>query len=188
MEAKGMPDAISNLLSPAAMSHRREEPLQASRLPQQLPLKRTPIPLHAKPASRNKLWSRLEQGLRVADLLLHSGGFSCIVLDLGSLRAEYASRVPLATWFRFRAAAERSQSNVLLLTQHTCAKTSAGLVLRLAEASISGDRESVCAGLQHRAELARQRFVPNHVLPLRKPPQSTPFAEWQANTVWGGPR
>jgi recombination protein RecA len=149
---------------------------------------RTPIPMQAKPASRNKLWSRLEKGLRVVDLLLNAGGFSCIVLDLGSLSAEYASRVPLATWFRFRTTAERTQSNVLLLTQHACAKTSAGLVLRLDEARISGDKQTVFTGLQHRAELARQRFVPNHVLPLRKPPQSVPFAEWQAHTVWGGPR
>ena len=59
------------------------------------------------PAPRRKHWSRLEQGLRVTDLLLQAGGFSCIVMDMGSLKAEYASRVPLATWFRFRAAAER---------------------------------------------------------------------------------
>ncbi len=60
-----------------------------------------------KTAPRRKSWSRLEQGLRVTDLLLQAGGFSCIVLDMGSLNAEYALRVPLATWFRFRAAAER---------------------------------------------------------------------------------
>ncbi len=61
-----------------------------------------------KPVPKGKSWSRLEQALRVTDLLLQAGGFSCIVLDMGSLNAEYALRVPLATWFRFRAAAERA--------------------------------------------------------------------------------
>ena len=89
-----------------------------------------------KTAPRRKSWSRLEQGLRVTDLLLQAGGFSCIVLDMGSLNAEYALRVPLATWFRFRAAAERLQSNVLLLTQHACSRNSAGLVLRLDPGSV----------------------------------------------------
>jgi hypothetical protein len=141
---------------------------------------------------RRKSWSRLEQGLRVSDLLLQAGGFSCIVLDLGSLNAEYALRVPLATWFRFRAAAERWQSNVVLLTQHSCSRNSAGLVLRLDPGRVldpdSPHGSTVFTGLQHRAELARQRFPQGNVLPLRKPPQTVPAAQWQAKTVWTGSR
>jgi len=78
-----------------------------------------------------KPWSRIEQALRVTDLLLQAGGFSAIVLDLGSIAPEHVSRIPLATWFRYGAAAERSRTSVLLLTQHACSKSSAGLVLRL---------------------------------------------------------
>ena len=139
-------------------------------------------------APARKSWSRLEQGLRVTDLLLQAGGFSCIVLDLGSLNAEYALRVPLATWFRFRAAAERLQSNVLLLTQHACSRNSAGLVLRLDPASMLSDSSTVFTGLKHQAELTRQRFPQDKVLPLRKQPQSVPTAQWQAKTVWAGSR
>ena len=141
-----------------------------------------------KAASRRKSWSRLEQGLRVTDLLLQAGGFSCIVLDMGSLNAEYALRVPLATWFRFRAAAERLQSNVLLLTQHACSRNSAGLVLRLDPGSVLSDGSTVFTGLEHRAELARQRFPRDNVFPLRKQPQSVQTAQWQARTVWAGCR
>src|ERR1700678_4066585 len=128
---------------------------------------------------KRKSWSRLEQGLRVSDLLLQAGGFSCIVLDMGGLNAEYALRVPLATWFRFRAAAERQQSNVLLLTQHSCAKSSAGLVLRLDPGSVLTQDSTIFTGVEHRAELVRQRSAGN-VLPLRKPPQSVYTAQWQA--------
>ena len=122
-----------------------------------------------KTAPRGKSWARLEQALRVTDLLLQAGGFSCIVLDMGSLNAEYALRVPLATWFRFRTAAERLQSNVLLLTQHACSRNSAGLVLRLEPGSVLAPDSTIFTGLEHRAELARQRFPqsPGNVFPLR---------------------
>jgi recombination protein RecA len=136
----------------------------------------------------SKSWARLEQALRVTDLLLQAGGFSCIVLDMGSLNAEYALRVPLATWFRFRAAAERLQSNVLLLTQHACSRNSAGLVLRLEPGSVLTADSTIFTGLEHRAELARQRFPqsPGNVLPIRKQPQSVQTTQWQGRTHWAG--
>jgi hypothetical protein len=124
----------------------------------------------------------------VSDLLLQAGGFSCIVLDMGSLNAEYALRVPLATWFRFRAAAERLQSNVVLLTQHACSRNSAGLVLRLDPGNVLGKDGTIFTGLEHRADLARQRFAQGNVLPLRKQPQSVQTAQWQSKSVWAGQR
>ena len=187
MEVKGLSEAVSDLLGAV--------PLCAEALHKQRPESKQPGPQltqfptpHKKIAPTRKSWSRLEQGLRVTDLLLQAGGFSCIVLDLGSLNAEYALRVPLATWFRFRAAAERLQSNVLLLTQHACSRNSAGLVLRLDPASMLSDSSTVFTGLKHQAELTRQRFPQGNVLPLRKQPQSVPTAQWQAKTVWAGSR
>jgi hypothetical protein len=161
------------------------------------------VPLPAiKKAPRSKSWTRLEQALRVTDLLLQAGGFSCIVLDMGSLNAEYALRVPLATWFRFRAAAERLQSNVLLLTQHACSRNSAGLVLRLQPGSVLAPDSTIFTGLEHRAELARQRFPqsPGNVFPMRstagptagrgrrdrKQPQSVQTTQWLGRTLWAG--
>jgi recombination protein RecA len=139
------------------------------------------------PATQKKSWSRLDQGLRVADLLLHAGGFSCLVLDLGGLEPEYASRVPLATWFRFRAAVERGQSNLVLLTQHASAKSSAGLVLHLTGTSpLAGER--VLHGLEHQVELTRQRFAPDNLLPLRKPVGRVSSSTWQAKPAWAGER
>jgi recombination protein RecA len=137
---------------------------------------------------KRKLWSRLEQGLRVSDLLLQAGGFSCVVLDIGSLPAEYALRVPLATWFRFRAAAERLQANVLLLTQHACSRNSAGLVLRLNPGNVLNHDSTIFTGLEHKAELACQRFPQGNVLPLRKQPQNVQTAAWQVRTAWAGRR
>jgi recombination protein RecA len=195
MEAKGLSAAVSDLLGSAVTAPRCAQPLHKSRPepqrhePEQPGRQLTPFLADAiKPAPKRKSWSRLEQGLRVTDLLLQAGGFSCIVLDMGSLNAEYASRVPLATWFRFRAAAERLQSNVLLLTQYACSKNSAGLVLRLDPGRVLSDDSTIFSGLEHRADLTRQRFPQDNVFPLRKQPQSVQTAQWQARTVWAGRR
>jgi recombination protein RecA len=179
MEVRGLSDAVSDLLS---NSPRCAEELHKPRPEPQIyePMS-TPQLVAKKPAARMKSWSRLEQALRVTDLLLQAGGFRAIVLDMGSLGAEYALRVPLATWFRFRASAERLQSNVLLLTQQPSARSSAGVVLRLQPGRVSSAGATVFTGVEHRAELARQRF--DNVLPLRKPPQSV---RWESKTPWAG--
>jgi hypothetical protein len=137
--------------------------------------------------AQGKPWSRLDQALRVTDLLLQAGGFSAIVFDMGSVAPEFATRVPLATWFRYRAAAARVQASLLLLTQHPSAKTSAGLVLRLDAAPPADKDQAVFSGLVNHAELTRRRFEPAmsepmHIIPIRKPPAST--AVWRSNTAW----
>jgi len=187
MEAKGLSAAVSDLLAPrcAEPLHKpRPQPKQYE--PQnQAPEIHGSQPAGKKPAHRSKSWSRLAQALRVTDLLLQAGGFSCIVVDMGSLNAEFVLRVPLATWFRFRSAAERLQANVLLLTQHACAKSSAALVLQLEPGGALTQNSTIFTGLEHQAEVARQRSGGN-VLPLRKPPQSVRTAQWQA--PWAGRR
>jgi len=123
-------------------------------------------------------------------LLLQSGGFRAIVLDLGSIAPEYSSRVPLATWFRYRAAAERSQASILLLTQHACAKSSAGLVLRLRPGNVLGEETTVFTGVEYCVEVSRERFKADstNVIPMRKPPQSAGTASWHSRTTWAGRR
>jgi hypothetical protein len=137
-----------------------------------------------------KPWTRIEQALRATDLLLQAGGFSAIVLDLGSIAPEHVSRIPLATWFRYGAAAERSRTSVLLLTQHACSKSSAGLVLRLQGGPPLSGKSTVLAGLERHVDVSRQRSTEASakVVPLRKPPQLASGADWQSKTVWTGIR
>ena len=183
-EAKGLSPAIENLLGTqtpvCAESVRKPRPKKedcgqpAVRMPGR------------RKAPAGKPWLRLDQALRVTDLLLQAGGFASIVLDMGSIEPEHALRVPLATWFRFRAAAERTQMNFLLLTQHACAKNSAGLVLHLGESRALAKAATIFTGIEHRAELEYNRFAqsPANVLPLRKPVQSIRAAAWQGKTSW----
>jgi hypothetical protein len=142
------------------------------------------------PSRSSKPWSRIEQALRSADLLLQGGGFSTIVLDMGSLAPEFVSRVPLATWHRYRLASERTQSSILLLTQYACAKSSAELLLRLQPASPICDEATVFTGIEPHVEVARQRFTPmaNTVVSIRKPSRSENAASWQSRTAWAGQR
>jgi hypothetical protein len=190
-EVRGLSDAVGDLLRPEAIAPRCAEPQRRAR-PVQKSFEPSPQPssITARQLSRScKPWSRIEQALRATDLLLQGGGFSAIVLDMGGLAPEFVSRVPLATWFRYRAAAERTQSSILLLTQHACAKSSAELVLRLRCAEAFCDEVTVFTGIRTSLEVARNRFAqPANVLPLRKPPQSHSATSWESRTAWAGRR
>jgi hypothetical protein len=84
------------------------------------------------PGKTAKPWARLDQALRATDLLLQAGGFAAIVLDLGSTAPEHGARIPLATWFRFRQAADRTRCSLLVLAQEPLAQSSAAVVLECA--------------------------------------------------------
>ncbi len=188
-EIKGLSDAIGGLLNRGAIAPRCAESQRRQHPPRET---FEPVPLRS-PLRLDKSFipgpfSRIDQAVRVTDLLLQAGGFSALVLDLGSIAPEYVSRVPLATWFRYRAAAERTQASILLLTPHACAKSSAALVLRMHPGEPLRDESSVFTGMEHRIETERERLTPvsTNVIPQRKPPQSDRQAAWQSRTVWAG--
>jgi hypothetical protein len=196
-EVKGLAEAVSGLLHPKPIAPRCAESqpkARAERQPKDGPEQETFVPTQQLCAQQTTLrtcpgkpWTRIEQALRVTDLLLQAGGFSAIVLDMAGVAAEHVSRVPMATWFRYRAAAERTQASVLLLTQHPCAKSSGELLLRFQPGEACRDELTVFTGLEHRVEIARQRFAaPTNVVPLRKPPQREAYLRSQ--TTWASAR
>jgi recombination protein RecA len=188
-EMNGLSDAVGGLLQGEAIAPRCAEPQR-----RKYPAHETVEPVSPQVFQRLDKsvipgpLARIDQALRVTDLLLQGGGFSALVLDLGSITPEYASRVPLATWFRYRAAAERTQASILMLTQHPCAKSSAGLVLRMQAGDPLRDESTVFTGIEHRIEIERERFgpAPGNVVPLRKPPQSERQTTWRSRTAWAG--
>ena len=191
MEVKGLPNGISGLLQGHAVTARCAEPQARIRPERETFEPPSPQILRTRFATRTaKPWASIEQALRATDLLLQAGGFSTIVLDLGSILPEHVSRIPLATWFRYRAAAERSRASVLLLTQHACSKSSAGLVLHLHASSPAVSDSTLLAGLERHVEVSRQRFTqpPQKVVPLRKPPQRATTANWRSHATWAGVR
>ncbi len=173
------------------------EPLDKSQKQQpEASLAGTPPPQLSRSAS--PIWKALDQALRATDLLLAAGGFSAIVLDLGSTAPEFAWRIPLATWFRFRAGAERSRTVLLVLTQHPCTRSSAELVLSLAAAEPQTS-STVLTGTRFAITVDRQRFeqtptasLPEAAEPLantlhlvpRKPPARERRTFWQRESSW----
>jgi recombination protein RecA len=190
-EVKGLSDAVSGLLRPEIFAPRCAEPQHKERPEKKAfesSAQKRPARLSRRPTPSVKPLSRLDQALRVTDLLLQAGGFCAIVLDMGSIAPEYATRVPLATWFRYRAAAERTQASIVLLTQHSCAKSSGELLLRFQPGRARCDEATVFTGIEHGLEVVRRRFTqaPTNVVPLRKPPQSENTVSWRSRTTWAG--
>lgn len=116
----------------------------------------SPASATAMKAREQKPWDRLDRALRVTDQILQSGGFRIVVLDLCSTPAQEALRIPSATWFRFRRAAQESDAILLLLTREPCARSSAACVL---ECSVTEPPrvQGVLTAATRIAEVARQR-------------------------------
>jgi hypothetical protein len=191
-EMKGISTAISDLLRPEVTTPRCSEsppdrqPGRNNFEPNLSPV----MPKRRLRAQSGKPWSRIEQALGATDLLLQSGGFSAVVLDLAGINPEYVSRVELSIWFRYRAAVERTQASLLLLSQQPCVKSAGELLLRFHAGKARRDEKTVFAGIEHRLEIERRRFVPSmsNVVPLKKPAQRENVAYWHSQSTWIGTR
>jgi hypothetical protein len=141
---------------------------------------------------------RLEQLLRVTDLLLEGGGFGLIVLDLGDLPPQTARRIPLTTWFRFRRAVEHTPTVLLAVERQSIAGSCSSLLIKLGLIKLgsiklnpSEDPErpmnsqfpapthaQLLTGLEITAELVRSRME-------RKPVRSAEIT-FASKTAWAG--
>jgi hypothetical protein len=190
-EVNGLSDAIEELLQPTLTAPRCAEPIHKPRPKQESfePSTRMIVGNERAP-KRTKPWDSITQALRSTDLILQSGGFGAIVLDMAGLPPEVISRIELSTWHRYRVAAERTQSSILLLSQYPCAKSSSELQLRLLPAEDLVDEATVFTGIQPRVEVSRQRFAQpvTNVVVTRKPPQKESVASWRCRTTWAGAR
>ncbi len=130
-----------------------------------------------------KPWSRLEQALKATDLLLQTGGFAAIVLDMSDVLPQQAMRIPLASWYRFRLAAEQARTVLILLTQSPCASSCAALALRCEPASTDAwsNGETPLFQNQHYT-LIRERNRNEGLARIEKKPPAR--AQWQAETEW----
>jgi hypothetical protein len=138
------------------------------------------------------VWDRLDQGLRATDLLLNTGGFRAIVVDMGDVGPEQARRVPLASWYRFRLQAEKSQAILLLVTQAACASSCASVVLRCLEADERWQYANeapaglpLLTGFRYRVGADRKRGSAQESFHLcKKKPVSVAETSWNCTTLW----
>jgi recombination protein RecA len=110
---------------------------------------------------------------------LHAGGFRVVVLDLASAPSEQALRIPSATWFRFRRAAQDGDAILLLLTQQPCAQSSAACVVQCFPRFESSAVSNVFGSLHHSAEVIRQRSTEAYGKKA-----AGRVAQWEAAAPW----
>lgn len=148
------------------------------------------MPKAAKNGRGFRRWeSALGQLLKVTDLLLQSNGFGMIVLDLGDVPPESARRIPLASWFRFRRAVERTPTALLVLEQRPIAGSCSSVILNISAAHAQKNR-----GLRPKpahAELLDPFAITAQVLgsrlerqAQRKPMPST--TSFKSRAAWAG--
>jgi hypothetical protein len=116
-----------------------------------------------------KIEKPVEQALRVTDLLLQSGGFGLVIIDLGDTPLRMARRIPLTSWFRFQRAVEHTPTVLFVISQEPCAQACASLLLKVSgekltalscqlSAKTSPAHSQLLNGLQVRGELLRSRL------------------------------
>jgi recA bacterial DNA recombination protein len=137
-------------------------------------------PRRRKDATKsNGEYCKVEQALRVTDLLLQSGGFGLVAIDLSDVPPQIVRRIPLTSWFRFQRAVEPTPTVLLVFSQAPCARTCAWLLLEMRGQSSVVGRQSpgqetpthaqLFEGLHIEGELMRSRLE-------RKPVQSVTAA------------
>ena len=106
---------------------------------------------------------RLEQVLKATDLILQSGGFGLIVLDLAGIAEKFVRRIPLASWFRFQRAVEHTKSALLVVSETPCAQTCATLAVRVQQSAVSDQLSEKSAGkIQSSAVISQLSGRPAH--------------------------
>ena len=82
-----------------------------------------------------------EHALRAADLVLHSGGFGVIALDLADVPAAALNRIPPTAWFRFRRIVEPTPTIFVVLASRPITKSCSTLLIETRRRSAKFLRE-----------------------------------------------
>lgn len=118
----------------------------------------------------------LEQAFKCADLLLQgTGGFGLIVVDLAGVPPSFLRKVPLTTWFRFRAVIERQETALVFSTPCAVTATCSELILGLSGRGVRWSQTAetcpaharVFAGFDFEAEIRRSRSFKKPAQPAR---------------------
>jgi RecA/RadA recombinase len=121
-------------------------------------------PLSAELAGVNLsrlLWvrgdGRVDHAFKAADMLVHAGGFSAVVLDLCEADPRDLNRIPLSYWYRFRLAVENTPTRLIVMGDTPLAKSCARLQSEARRARVRW-QGPVFAGLEFLSVDHKSRF------------------------------
>jgi hypothetical protein len=117
---------------------------------------------------------KLEQVLKTTDLILQSGGFGLVVLDLAGIPDQFSRRIPMASWFRFQRAVEPAKTALLVVSESPRTQSCAALVLKLCNQlsaishQLSGkpSHAQVLEDIRVEAEVVRSRLERKPMKPI----------------------
>jgi len=139
-------------------------------------------------AAERRGWElRLEQVLKVTDLLLQSNGFGMIVLDLGDVPVRSARQIPLASWFRFRRAIERTPTVLLVVEQQPIAGSCSSVLVKVLGKKLSAVSSQLSGKRPTHTELLDKVEIATELLRSRlerKPAQSA--VSFASRAKWAG--
>jgi recombination protein RecA len=72
-----------------------------------------------------------QHALKSTDLLIQAGGFGLVVLDMADTPDSITRRIPLASWFRLRQAAERTGAALVAVERQINARSCSALQIEL---------------------------------------------------------
>lgn len=141
-------------------------------------------------AAAGRQLNPLEQAFKAADILVQSGGFQLIAVDLSNIEERRLRKVPLTTWFRFARVAEKMQTALVFLTTYPAAQSCAGLTLHMnieeTRWSGAGTTQYACCseGEQVLAQVLESTKCKIEIGRIRKPvrsvqPNFTAAAKWK---------
>ncbi len=124
-----------------------------------------PTSAHAAGVDLSRLlWIRCagnaEHALKATDLLVASGGFGLVAMDLGDVAPQTARRISLASWFRLRRVVEHTPTVLVALEREPNAKTCASLALDLRGGRIHWSGAPGCSHLLRGLSCAAERLKP----------------------------
>ena len=81
------------------------------------------------------LWVRcghsVERAFKATDLLLQSGGFGLVALNLADVATKYMRQIISSWWFRFRRVIESTPTALVVVTPAACVRSCAAVVLEM---------------------------------------------------------
>jgi recombination protein RecA len=133
--------------------------------------------------------SNVEHAIKATDLLLQSGGFGLVALDLGDVPPQQSRRIQLSWWFRFSRAIENTPTALLVISRDPNARSNASLVLEMNRASAKWLRPSASLDLEEHVLPARANLLGGfrlHVERCKPMCLDEREANFEAKACWRG--
>jgi recA bacterial DNA recombination protein len=136
--------------------------------------------------TNRQMGSPVEQALRVSDLVLQSGGFGLVAIDLADVPFKIARRIPLTTWFRLQRAVEHTPTVLCVITPKPCAQSCAALLLSMQAESLMKKPSAFSSQQSVKNNDIVKAHGCSHAEPARQKAQaSAPEIPWHSQLLEG---